>query len=484
MAIGDLVRRRDLTWELALVRARAHIDEDGGYDLANERVYQVPKPARPPGLTARLWRGTTSQRAPRVSRPIGTEALSLLQFLDQRHNVVTYGTPSAGRETVAVPFNHVVLLTSASGRLSAGLPAELCRELEEQIETRFDQNIDPSVSVRVGSSATGMLNAGEMVAYIGEGVFVPLDGEQPVGRVRVGPSLDLLEEPRIFDDRAAGIYRGQSALAFGSSHLVTPATARLGLPDETWFYLEAVAGTTAAALATNTIDLNPRGAQAIKLIETSDRADVRFCFEFAHEDAAGGYANTLYAEVTVDERPSRLLRERPSDRPAFEVLGFRVADHDLADGVDAFWFDFDSDGYPIASAMTPRETTIVYDGRRTRRYSWRRYDYESQAVAGFRVVPEQGGFAFRRTDDEPMCFLQAPPSPAPAVFQADWWTTRGYHLDWLDFAGCVENALGNQGLAEVHAGRGNVIMPSFATAIDGEFEVGPLILRRSERRRP
>ena len=53
----------------------------------------------------------------------GTEAMSLLQLIDQRHNVVTYGTPSAGRETVGVPFNHVALLTSASGRLKPGSEA-------------------------------------------------------------------------------------------------------------------------------------------------------------------------------------------------------------------------------------------------------------------------------------------------------------------------------------------------------------------------
>lgn len=483
MAIGDLVRRRDITWELALVRAAADIDEDGGYDLVNRRIFQVPKAVRPPGLATRLWRGMTFRSAPRAMRPVGTEALSLLQLIDERHNVVTYGTPSAGRETVAVPFNHLALLTSASGRLGGGLPPELCREIEDQIETRFDQSLDPSVSVRVGSSATGMLNAGEIIAYFGEGVFVPLDGEQPVGRVRVGPSLDALEEPRIFGDRIAGIYRGQTALAFGSSHLVTPATARLGLPDETWFYLEAVAVATASASVANTIDLNPRGAQAVKLIETSESADVRFCFEFAHANPAGNYTNTLYAEVTLDERPSRLLRQQPPQRPAFEVVGYRVTDHDLADGVDAFWFDFDADGYPIASAMTPRETTIVYDGRRIRRYSWRRYDYESHAVAGFRIVPEREGFTFRRADDLPLFFLEAPSSQLPVVFQADWWATRGYCLDWLDFAGCVENAHGNQGLAAIQADRANVMMPSFATAAQGEFEIGPLILRRSERRK-
>ena len=39
--------------------------------------------------------------------------------------------------------------------------SEMCREIEDQIETRFDQSLDPSVNVRVGSSATGMLNTGE-----------------------------------------------------------------------------------------------------------------------------------------------------------------------------------------------------------------------------------------------------------------------------------------------------------------------------------
>jgi hypothetical protein len=468
MAVGDLVRRRDLTWDLALISARGQIDESAGFDFLNGRIFQVPKSVGAVG---------------RPMRPIRTETLSLIQFLDQRHNVVTYGVPSGGRETVAVPFTHVSLLTSASSASGVDLSSDLCREIEEQIESRFDQSIDPSASVRVRSAATGSLSAGEIIAYIGEGVFVPLENEQPTGRVRIGPSLDALEEPLIFGDRVAGIYRGQSALAFGSSGLITPATARLGLPEDIWFYLEAKTGTAGPNASTSIIDVNQRGTQAVKLIEQTDTADVRFCFEFVHPDPDIGYNNTLYVEVTLDERPSRLLRKPPNDRPSFSVVGLRVTDEDLADGVDAFWFDLDGDGYPVGSAMTQRETTIVRDARRTRCYSWRRYDYEGQ-VAGFRVAAERGGFVFRRANDLPLCFLEAPSGPLPAIFQADWWTTRGYHLDWLDYAGCVENALGNRGLAEVHAGRGNVIVPSFATAPDREFEVGPLILRRTERSRP
>jgi hypothetical protein len=484
MTIGDLVRRRDLTWDLALVRAHTQIDDADPYDIVNERLFQVPLQTSRPSLKLRLWRSAPLGRPSRAPRPTRTEKLSLFQFLDQRHNTVTYGTPSGGRETVAVPFTHVAVLTSASGRPGAGLPAELCREIEEQIEARFGQSIDPLASVRVGSAASGTLDAGQMIAYIGEGVFVPLDGEKPTGCIRIGPSLDSLEEPVIFGDRPAGIYRGQPALAFGSSHLVTPATARLGLPDDVWFYLEAAHANAPTQSVAKMIDVNPRGVQAIKLVEATDTADVRFCFEFAHADPASGYSNTLYVDVTVDERPSRLLHERPGDRPAFEIAGFRITAQDLSDGVDAFWFDFDARGHPISSAITPREVTIVYDGRRTRRYSWRRYDYEPQAVAEYQVASERGGFTLRRNDGQALGFLAAPVSPVPAVFQADWWATRGYHLDWLDFTGCVENALGNEGLAEIHAGRGGILVPSFATAPDGEFEIGPLILRRPGRHAP
>jgi hypothetical protein len=470
MAVGDLVRRRALTWDLALISARGQIGESSDFDPLNGRIFKVQKSAAAAG------------------RPMRTETLSLIQFLDQRHNVVTYGVPSGGRETVGVPFTHVALLTSASSTSGVGLSFDLCREIEEQIESRFDQSIDPSASVRVRSATTGILSGGEIIAYIGDGVFVPLENEQPTGRVRIGPSLDALEEPVIFGDRVAGIYRGQSALAFGSGGLITPASARLGLPEDIWFYLEAKAGMAGPNASTAVIDVNQRGTQAVKLIEQTDEADVRFCFEFAHPDPALGYTNTLYIEVTLDERPSRLLRNPPQGRPSFAVVGLRVTNEDLADGVDAFWFDLDGDGYPVGSAMTQRETTIVRDGRRTRCYSWRRYEYEAQ-VAGFRVAAERGGFVFRRANDLPLCFLEAPSIPLPAIFQADWsaifqadwWTTQGYHLDWLDFAGCVENALRNRGLAEIHAARGNVIMPSFATASDREFEVGPLILRRTER---
>lgn len=465
MAIGDLVRRRDLAWDLALIGARGQIDQAADFDVLNGRIFQVQKSAGGSG------------------RPSRSETFSLIQLLDQRHNVVTYGVPSGGRETVAVPFTHVALLTSASGTSGAGLSADVCREIEELIETRFDQSIDPAASVRVRSATTGSLSAGGIVAYIGEGVFVPLENERPTGRVRVGPSLDALEEPVIFGDRVAGIYRGQSALAFGSSGLIAPATARLGLPEDIWFYLEAKAGTAPPNAPTAIIDVNQRGTHAVKLAEQAGEADLRLCFEFAHPDPAPGYTNTLYVEVTLDERPSRLLRQPPNARLSFSVVGLRVADEDLADGVDAFWFDLDGDGYPVGSAMTQRETTIVRDGRRTRSYSWRRYEYEAQ-VAGFRVTAERNGFVFRRANDQPLCYLEAPSVPLPAIFQADWWTSQGYHLDWLDFAGCIENAFGNRGLAEIHAGRGKVIMPSFATAPDREFEVGPLILRKTERLGP
>ena len=85
---------------------------------------------------------------------------------------------------------------------------------------RFDQHIDPAASIRVGWAASGMLSAGEMIAYLGEGVFVPLDGEQPIGRVRVGPSLDALEEPTILGDRIAGKYKLLQPLGEGGMGVV------------------------------------------------------------------------------------------------------------------------------------------------------------------------------------------------------------------------------------------------------------------------
>lgn len=475
MAVGDLVWLRDLRWDPKLIRVLATISEAEGYDLINGKIFAVPKIAHPPGFLKRLPRRLMSRSELKNVTPQHTERLSLLQLLDQRHNVVTYGTPSAGRESVAVPFSHVMLLTPAAGQFAGGIPPDLCRELELAIESRFGKSIDPGVGVRVGSAASPSLNDGQLLAFLGEGVFVAQDGEQPVGRIRVGPSLDALDEPRVLGDLPAGLYRGQSALAFGSSHAVAPAMIQVGLEDSAWFYLE---GSFPATRSDVPLNLSARGNLQPLIVPEAAETDALWRLEFAYDVPDGGLVSTLFVEVIVDARPSRFMRTPSTTRRVFEIAGLRIGEDDIAGGVEAFWIDFGVDGFPIASAMTPRDATIVHDGRRLRRYSWRRYDYDRQAAPDFKIENARSGWIFRRSNDEPLGYLEAPATPQPAVFRADWWTTQGYHVDWLDFVGCVENANRTRGLADVHADRAGIMVPSIATAPDHEFEIGPLILRR------
>ncbi|MGF3024729.1 hypothetical protein ACQVP2_18135 [Methylobacterium aquaticum] len=470
MAVGDLVRQRDLAWDREIIRIPGSIEGD----LVKDKLFQAPALPRRPGRVSRFWH----RLARRGGGEPETEALSLLQLLDQRHDIVTYGTPSAGRETVAVPFTHVVLLTATTGRFSGGLSADHRHEIEAAILDRFDQNIDPMTSVRIGSASSPTVEPGTVLAYFGRGIFVPKDGERPVGRVRVGSSLERLVEPSLLGSRPAGLYRGQSALAFASSLAVAPATVRLGVDDTAWFYLEGATG------AGDTLALTPHEVPAMEPSREATSADALWRIELAHAQDDARYADRLFIEVTLDERPSRFLRSLPLGRPAFEIAGLRIGDDDIRGGTEAFWIDLDVDGYPLASAMTVRDASIVHDGRRTRRYSWRSYDYDSEQGAGFAIARDRDGWVFRPTSGRPLGYLAAPPEPTMASFQANWWTSPSYHLDWLDFCGCVENGTRIQGLADAHAHRPAVVMPSFATAPADEFPIGPLILRRSERDRP
>ncbi len=495
MAIGDLVRDVLPRYDVNRLAFAAKLP-DRRVDFADDRLFE---PA-----------------TPRLGTRLGAYVLSrssLLELLDAHHDIETQGAYGE-REAVAVPFSHVILRCGPDGRFSDGFAPQIEGEVTERIRAVFGRFVDPLVDVRVRCEEHEALGADDIVVLFGRGVFVPRAGERPVGHVRIHPR-DSTQQGRdicLSDGRtAAGIYRGQRAIAFGNGARAcgqvraampegasvsivpgppaarAPASGRRGTDSR----LQLVPGATSAGLAEcrrpGIIARSLRHFGLLQRLPARPPVEASLPRPVETADADGAWSfpvgqAMLEIEVVIDARPSRLLAEPPRAGSGYAIAGIAVEPLTGGRGEASggrWWIDVDAAGQLVGSAMAAKAYSIVVeDGGSVAIYDWRRRDWARGTRLPRFGLDDNG--VLRRRDGAALGYLAAPDHPVKPCFAEEWWTggADAWPLDWLDFAGAIERADEEPaGLATWHAERDHAPIPATPPAL--ELSVGPLVLAPS-----
>lgn len=489
MPVGDLVRLQDITWDRRILCFRGVLTSDGGADFATGRFFTVEEQTPPSWLRRLASRWSGGRVAPRRRA-----RKSLLNLLDAYHDVFSSGTQD-GVDNVAVPFSHILYLSGPGGTFGADLDGPIRKQIQDAVQRDFGAYIDDLVGVRVMCDVASHLGREDLLVYFGRGLFVPRDGERPTGRVTVREHGGAAEEPRLPNGQPAGLYRGQTALAFAWSGRKAPAVCEaLPFDEHTFFTLGQASRVASDAPPLDLlIERGSAGRSYFKTVSAGPDPEVDVRWVVEADD------HVFDVDVIADARPSRLRREPPGTRPYLEIVGLRAPADTEDEVMDRWWVDLDAGQSLVASGLARRESTIIVEGGRLSRYEWSKFGFEAGAPA-FYLSKAPGtaphDVALRRVDSGAFGYLELPESDMVAVFDRLWWTQNGYWLDWLDFAGGVEGVSGRtSGLAEA-AGRryADVRVPARRSVLGAaapgpanvrrmpaergtEFEIGPLLVR-------
>jgi hypothetical protein len=447
MAVGDPVDPGQIQDAQYLVRVLAQPRRalTSAASIADDPIFVATGPdrrlPRRRGLR-RLFRLPGSTR-----RHAGAQ-FSLLAALNAASDVQIYGTERFGLEAVAVAFGHVCIMADPAacdiGRFTNSA-------VRARIESELGPFVDPMLGVRASLHQARDLGEGRILAFFGRSVFVPGPEDQPVGRITIAGTTETQpsSEPHLPDDRPAGLYRGQAALAFARTPVVAPATCE-ALPDSpVAFILSGGEADHDLALVGRDMTLADGhgvapSAQPLPIIRSAACA--------ANEDAAfevlsaGSGARPVRVGATLDVRPSRLTAERPGEA-CFAIDAIMAPADTRARIVDRWWIDLDRRERLVASAMTGRATTVICTDDRLEVYDWRERRFDKQQTSRFelqRMRSDSGRrMMLRRIDGRPFGFVAAPPKTIAASFDQRWWHHDLWALDWLDFAGAIETPSGD-----------------------------------------
>ncbi|NPV19283.1 hypothetical protein [Bradyrhizobium aeschynomenes] len=376
---------------------------------------------------------------------------SMLRLMAEYHDVGLQPT-GAGLEAIGVPFPHAVLLL---GKERFEYRVALEAAATGAFKKRWSNFVDPLVELRARAFVSNRLGEDEIALFFGTGIFAPRASERPVGRVEI-----LLAEapagaqPCFPDQTPAGLYRGQSSLSFSSSTDLTPATVE-GLPVGSGiFCLRPKPG--GSDKAPYVLDWQP-GPDETALRPARDAIDppaaADALFRVTFPDVA------FDVLVIDDTRPSRLLHAPPSDR-GFAIVG--VLEPEAAGrGPDRWWIDIDDSGRLIASGMRRAQRSLV-----CRRGTLTVWDWSAASAAAAHAVRLQAvetPVGERRVlmapPGRPFGWLNAPEKSQPIGYTPG--QPNLFELDWLDFAGAVEEVVGRADRlgAWLHAQRSVALMP-------------------------
>jgi hypothetical protein len=477
MAIGDLVK----VSTSARVSWLRRFDSTLGAgitleDIASERVFRLK--AAPSAGAWRFW--------PRRLRWLGggkaLQPYSLKNLADVFHDIRIYGT-GFGVEAVAVPFPHIAILAGSADRnLIAAIESDLCNKLKRY----WDEYIDPIVDVRLRVFCDPHRDSTTVSAFMGRGIFLPVPGEAPIGRVELiktderGLPAPYSEPvvPAFPDGQAAGLYRGQSALVVSASTEQCPVTCPL---VEDGGYI-IVLDWSAPWLDENAqIHFIPAGnSNASGDILSAHPATPPDGYDEAHVIQCNGRP-VFIIRVVRDWRRSRLRDAPPPNDPFyFEICGVLAPDeNDSGILIDRWWIDVNAANRLVGSAQSPVARSIICRDDAIEAYGWATHSFAPVAGSEFRLdIARYRGRSrrvLRSTDQRGFGILQAPQQSSPAGFSAN--AAMGiYTLDWLDFAGAVETPNGyvrRLGMvnAEVQANGPELAVPGISNPVVASYQL-------------
>lgn len=474
MAIGDLISSPPNIGDS--LKFLGEVAE--GDDLASAACFDVILPSRRSLLPRRLNSLLQSRFAASRGRKVKT---SLLTLLNAYHDSVVFGS-AAGVERIATPFTSIFLSSGPGGVFDPRRDDKCHTRIEKRIRAEYGDYIDDLPGLRVRCRAVPDLSPSSIAACFGRGVFLPLPGETPMGALAVRRG-ELMETPRLPDGEPVGIYRGQSAIAFGppgSAALASSALIALDPACHVLILQPPVAESAGRFMDIDFPGANAPESSAVVFTDTLDPPPgVDMCWRVT------GQGDPFDIELTADTRVSR-LHATPLAGSHFEIVGVRSPP--LIDTeIDRWWIDLDANRLLVGSNLRPRALSVVVEDRRLLLYDWSELDFDRRSVSAFRLEPRDDHVILRRAGGRsgahaPLGYLAAPPAETVACFQPHWWKVSGYHLDWLDFAGAVETAEGILPLATfAESCWPREPFPPRGGARGAEFTLGPLVLRQGER---
>ena len=420
----------------------------------------------------------------------------ILALAEQVSDVFSVGAGSTG-VAVEVPYPHWALVAGfLPSRNTEDIEDDLRRDLDEQWRPYVDPIVGPRISIYRDLERVD----GGLALFVGRGVFLPERDENPIGSVQVklADGSGNPVEPRLPDGRPAGIYRGQSYLAFAEHAAHAPATCSL-LEDPKHLYvlqLERQSGWRADKASGDVcLTTIPRAP-----LEGSDaRPDPRPVnpppdgYDAAFDIWRDG-ACRLKVYVIRDRRRSILRRERPpSVQETLEVIGILAPDlPSFGRQIHRWWIDLDDRNLLVASASTTVAKSIIFAERSVETYERASNRFRAGSEPVFHLEQREVGGRDRwvavRVERLPLGVLLPPMTPQ-AIGYDNKSSADIYQLDWLDFAGAVEPVFGQTiRLAEAAAGAADPStrqMPSVeevARMTPGkEFFLGPLLVRVGKR---
>jgi hypothetical protein len=452
MAVGDPVdpsQIRDLPF-LARILARPNGTLSSANNLTDAAIFVSTGPDDTLGRRKGVLGGF--RRLLHLHRPAhkrGGREFSLLAALNAVPDVQIYGTEQFGLEAVAVPFGHVAIIAEPNaldlGRLAMSA-------VRARIEGEFGSFVDPMLGIRTALYQTDDAGEGRIFAFFGRAVFVPGPDDRPVGRITLesqAPESALKRsEPRLPDQRPAGLYYGQSGIAFARSSLSAPATSDVLPAEPIAFVLSAPEADQDIALVARDMTLvgaeqQPSTASLPVIRPAAREPDEDAAFEVF---AAHGGERLLRVGATFDTRHSRLMTDR-SDEACFAVVAVLAPADTHNRVVDRWWIDLDRRDRLVASAMTCRATSVVCTDDRIEVYDWRERRFDQTQASRFelpRMGTERGRRRMlRRLDGQPFGFVAAPAKTIAASFDQRWWHHDLWAFDWVDFAGAIESPGGH-----------------------------------------
>ena len=385
---------------------------------------------------------------------------SLLAIMEQRHAIGRQPTAN-GFETIGIPFPHLLIVT---GALEQQYRAEVEDQATAMFQKRWHNYIDPLLGPRARVLTSGDLDAAEIVAFFGVGVFAPASGERPIGRVEVIiPDQAGRFQPRLPDGTPAGLYKGQSALAFSASKNATQASVEQLRDIPGRFCLRANPDN-----AVNPYRLEWNRGESASIMPGCDPipsppgVDASFRVRFP--------TSSFELHVVDDVRPLRLLH-CPPEHYGLAIVG--VIEPILAgQRPSRWWIDLDRHGRLIASAMREARFSLVCNAGTVTRWDWTLPGSENrnEGPIGTIITPKGTRNVLFAPSNRPFGWLAAPEYSRLASFAPD--RQDDFELDWLDFSGAAEDRINHAERLGAAMDRtiGNVLIPGLARG-DGDDEL-------------
>jgi hypothetical protein len=352
---------------------------------------------------------------------------SLLSLMEERHDIGWQPTVR-GFEAIGVPFPHAIFTIGGDG---FEFRAELERQATRTFEDRWRNYVDPLIGLCARVISDPRLANDELMIFFGRGIFAPRSGEKPIGRVDIrlpgGAHTARLALP---DGSPAGLYRGQSSLAFSMTTRLTPAT------------MDSIQGVSGIFCLNTTRE----GDEPVELQWSSAPGEIsstpgREPIEVAGYDAAirVGFPDAEFDVcVLEDDRPSRLLHARPA-AGAFAIVGVL----EPTTRPYRWWVDLDPKGQLVSSALRRVARSLVCQGSTCMHLEWSMSGVKRRGEAPLDVIvtPEGQRRAALAGPHRAFGWLSRPQRSTPILYVPEQGAV--FSLDWLDFAGAVEDRPGD-----------------------------------------